>query len=160
LILPGRSDPFLDIIDKIEGIDCYLKDIKASRPVFIANKFLKQVEMKRDVSHKLNLPKRKSNHFSLLVTDKISFTPNEGPFEIEVVIGAFITLVEPMRPAEIVKLIGEKKNLLSIINQCLPHSSAIIALITDKMGFSPVIFSSRIVLEDEEHGDESRISDR
>lgn len=150
----------LDIIEKIRDIDCYLKSITASRPPVIHEDALKQVEIKRDVSHSVDLPKRKSDHFSVAVTDKIAFIPDEGPFQIEVVIGASIMLSESMTPREIMNLINIRKNILSILNQCLPHSSAIIAHITDKMGFSPVIFSSRIALNNKELSDASRLSSR
>lgn len=121
---------------------------------------IRQVELKRNVSHKINIPKRKSDHFSVSITDRITFNPDEGPFKIEIMLGANISLLEPMSPAEITSLIKIKKNVLSIINQCLPHSSAIIANITDKMGFSPVIFSPRIAMENIEFNNESRLSRR
>ncbi len=151
----------MDIIEKIRDIDCYLKSITASRPPVISEEALNQLEIKRDVSHELNLPKGKSDHFSVAVTDKITFVPKEGPFQIEVVIGASIMLAEAMSPREITKLVNMRKNILSILNQCLPHSSAVIAHITDKMGFSPVIFSSRIALNNtKELSNASRLSSR
>lgn len=121
---------------------------------------IRRVELKRNVSHKINMPKRKSDHFSVSITDRITFNPDEGPFKIEIILGANISLLEPMSPAEITSLIKIKKNVLSIINQCLPHSSAIIANITDKMGFSPVIFSPRIAMEHIGFNNESRLSRR
>ncbi len=121
---------------------------------------IRRVELKRNVSHKVSIPKRKSDHFSVAITDRITFSPDEGPFTIEIILGANIALMEPMTPAEITSLIKIKKNVLSIINQCLPHSSAIIAHITDKMGFSPVIFSPRIAMEHIEFNDESRLPRR
>ena len=151
----------MDIIEKIRDIDCYLKSITASRPPVISEEALNQLEIKRDVSHQVDLPKEKTDHFSVAVTDKITFAPKEGPFQIEVVIGASILLAEPMSSREITKLVHRRKNILSILNQCLPHSSAIIAHITDKMGFSPVIFSSRIALNNKkELSDASRLSRR
>ncbi|MBI5193639.1 MAG: hypothetical protein HZA08_09400 [Nitrospirae bacterium] len=150
----------MDIIEKIKDIDCYLKNITASRPDVIHEDVLRQFEIKRDVSHEVNLPKRKSEHFSVEVTDSITFSPKEGPFKVEIVIGAAITLSEPMTPGEITKLINIQKNKLSIINQCLPHSSSITALITDKMGFSPVIFSSRIAMDTKEFTNASRVPGR
>ena len=150
----------MDIIEKIRDIDCYLKSITASRPIVIPEDALKQLEIKRDVSHKIDLPKGKSDHFSIAVTDKIAFIPDEGPFEIEVVIGASIILAESMSPQEITKLVSIRKNILSILNQCLPHSSAIIAHITDKMGFSPVIISSRIALNKRELNNAGKLSSR
>lgn len=121
---------------------------------------IRRVELKRNVSHKVSLPRRKSDHFSIAITDRITFNPDKGPFKIEITLGANISLLEPLSPAEIASLIKIKKNILSIINQCLPHSSAIIAHITDKMGFSPVIFSPRIAMENIENNDESRLSRR
>lgn len=156
----SRQKHYLDIIEKIRDIDCYLKSVTASRPALIPEESLKQVEIKRDVSHKFNLPRQKSDHFSVEVTDRITFTPGEGPFQAEVVIGASIGLIEPMSRVEITRLVGIKKNILSIINQCLPHSSAIIAIITDKMGFSPVILSSRIAFDKKEFTNASRLSCR
>ena len=150
----------MDIIEKIRNIDCYLKSITASRPPVISENALKQVEIKRDVSHEVDLPKGKSDHFSVAVTDKIAFTPDEGPFQIEVVIGASIILAEPMLPRDITRLVNVRKNILSILNHCLPHSSAIIAHITDKMGFSPVIISSRIALNNKEMNNAGRLSSR
>ena len=71
----------------------------------------------------------------MVITDRITFIPDEGPFKIEVMLGANIALLEPMSPTEITKLI--------ILKKCLvyykPVSAAficIIAHITDKMGFS------------------------
>lgn len=150
----------MDIIEKIKDIDCYLKDISASRTSGIPGEALKQVEIKRGVSHKFHLPKRKSDHFYVEVTDRITFGPEKGPFQIKVVIGASISLAEPVSPGEMKKLTSLQKNILSIINHCLPHSSAVIALITDKMGFSPVIFSSRIALNKKEFTDANRLSRR
>ncbi len=150
----------MDIIEKIKDIDCYLKSITASRPDIIPEEALRKFEINRDVSHEVILPKRKSEYFSIEVKDKITFSPKEGPFKIEIVIGASITLSEPLTPGEITKLINIQKNKLSIINQCLPHSSSITALITDKMGFSPVIFSSRIAMDTKEFTNASRISGR
>ena len=151
----------MDIIEKIRDIDCYLKNITASRPPVIAEEALNQLEITRDVSHEIDLPRRKSDHFSVAVTDKITFTPHEGPFQIEVVIGASIFLTEPLSPQEITRLVKMRKNILSILNQCLPHSSAVIAHITDKMGFSPMIFSSRIALnKTRELRNASRLSGR
>ncbi|MBI5197297.1 MAG: hypothetical protein HZA19_01685, partial [Nitrospirae bacterium] len=66
------------------------------------------------------------------------------PFRIEVEIGATIILLEPLKPKEIALMLENKKNLLSLINQCLPYSSTLIAQITDQMGFAPVIFTPRI----------------
>jgi hypothetical protein len=150
----------MDIISKIMDIDCYLQHINASRSSSMNEDALKRVELKRNVSHKINIPKRKSDHFSVAITDRITFIPDEGPFKIEVILGANIALLEPMSPTEITRLIKIKKNVLSIINQCLPHSSAIIAHLTDKMGFSPVIFSPRIAMENIELDNESRLSSR
>ena len=150
----------MDIIEKIRDVDCYLKSISASRPPAIPEEALKHLEIKRDVSHAVELPKIKSDHFSIAVTDKIAFTPKKGPFRIEVVIGASIMLSEPMTPREITKLVNMRKNILAIINHCLPHSSAVIAHITDKMGFSPVIFSARIAVNSRELSDASRLSGR
>lgn len=150
----------MDILEKIKDIDCYLKSITASRPDIIHEYVLKQFEINRDVTHDVTLPRRKSDHFSLEVKDRITFSPNEGPFQIEIIIGASITLAEPMKPGEIKKLLNIHKNKLSIINQCLPHSSVLTALITDKMGFSPVIFSSRIAMDTKEFNNASRISNR
>ncbi|MCC7201049.1 MAG: hypothetical protein IT393_00050 [Nitrospirae bacterium] len=150
----------MDIIGKIMDIDCYLQSINASRSSAMGEDAIRQVELKRNVSHKINIPKRKSDHFSVSITDRITFNPDEGPFKIEIMLGANISLLEPMSPAEITSLIKIKKNVLSIINQCLPHSSAIIANITDKMGFSPVIFSPRIAMENIEFNNESRLSRR
>lgn len=150
----------MDIIGKIMDIDCYLQSINASRSSAMGEDAIRRVELKRNVSHKINMPKRKSDHFSVSITDRITFNPDEGPFKIEIILGANISLLEPMSPAEITSLIKIKKNVLSIINQCLPHSSAIIANITDKMGFSPVIFSPRIAMEHIGFNNESRLSRR
>jgi len=158
--LSPQQNRYLDIIEKIKDIDCYLKSITASRPAIIPENSIKEVEIKRDVSHEFALPGDKSDHFSIEVTDRITFTPDEGPFQIEVIIGASIVLIEALSPGDITNLISTKKNILSLINQCLPHSSAIIAHITDKMGFSPMIFSSRIALREYGINNESRLSNR
>ena len=150
----------MDIISKIMDIDCYLQSINASRSSSMNGDAMRRVELKRNVSHKVSVPKRKSDNFYVSITDRITFNPDEGPFKIEIVLGAKIILMEPMSPAEITSLVKIKKNVLSIINQCLPHSSAIIAHITDKMGFSPVIFSPRIAMENIELNDERRLSRR
>jgi len=150
----------MDIISKIMDVDCYLQSINASRSSSMNEDAVKSVELKRNISHKVSVPRRKSDHFSVSITDRITFNPDKGPFKIEIILGANIALLEPMTPAEINSLIKIKKNILSIINQCLPHSSAIIAHLTDKMGFSPVIFSPRIALENIGLNDESILSRR
>jgi len=150
----------LDILEKIKDIDCYLKELSARRTSEIPGGPPKEVEIERGVSHRFYLPKVKSDRFTTEVTDRITFGPEEGPFQIKVVIGATILLNEPLSPGELRKLTSSQKNILSIINHCLPHSSALIALITDKMGFSPVIFSSRIPLDRKEFTDAGRLSRR
>jgi hypothetical protein len=140
----------MDILEKIKDMDCYLKQVNASRSNLQGIPDLRQVEMKRDVSHTLDLPKKASCHFRISVLDRITFIPNSGPFHIEIEIGATVTLDEAMRPKEITRLLDNKKNLLSLINQCLPYSSTLIAQITDQMGFSPVIFTPRISMEAKE----------
>ncbi len=150
----------MDIISKVMDIDCYLQSINASRSSSMSEDAIRRVELKRNVSHKVSVPRRKSDHFSVTITDRITFNPDEGPFKIEITLGANIALLEPMSPAEITSLMKIKKNVLSIVNQCLPHSSVIIANLTDKMGFSPVIFSPRIAMEHIELKDESRLSSR
>ncbi|MCC6543703.1 MAG: hypothetical protein IT392_04270 [Nitrospirae bacterium] len=148
----------MDIISKIMDIDCYLQSINACRSSSLNEDAVKCVELKRNVSHKFIVPRRKCDHFSIEIRDRITFNPDKGPFKIEIILGANISLLEPMSPAEITGLVKIKKNVLSIINQCLPHSSVIIANLTDKMGFSPVIFSPRIALENIGLNDDRRLS--
>ncbi|MBI4714554.1 MAG: hypothetical protein HY760_01155 [Nitrospirae bacterium] len=133
----------MDILEKIKEMDCFLKNVTARRSDDSGSP-LRRVEMKRDVSHTLDLPKKTSDRFVISVVDRISFIPNHGPFQIEVEIGATVTLNEALRPREIARLLDNRKNLLSLINQCLPYSATLIAQITDQMGFSPVIFTPRI----------------
>lgn len=149
------TDCDLDIIERIKDIDCYLKDIKARRPAEIPEDTLKKFEIKRAVTHKFNLSQNKTDHLSVEIIDRVTFIPDEGPFDIKVVIGANIILSEPLSREELKQIVKDQKNILSIINQCLPHSSAIIAHITDKMGFPPVILSPRIAVNKEESTDES-----
>ena len=150
----------MDIIERIKDIDCYLKNIRARRPSEIPEDTLKKCEIRRAISHKFFIPQDKPDHFSVEITDRVTFIPDEGPFDIRVVIGANILLAEPLSREELRKMMKEQKNILSIINQCLPHSSAVIAHITDKMGFPPVILSPRITVEKDEYSDESGLSCR
>ena len=134
----------MDILEKIKEMDCFLKHITARRDSFVPGTPKRPVKMKREVCHSLDIPRKVSNHFEMSVIDRIRFIPKRGPFQIEVEIGAMITLNQPLKPREITRLMENKKNLLSLINQCLPYSSMLIAQITDQMGFSPVIFTPRI----------------
>ena len=45
----------MDIISKIMDIDCYLQHINASRSSSMNEDALKRVELKRNVSHKINI---------------------------------------------------------------------------------------------------------
>src|SRR3990172_6007785 len=82
----------MDIISKIMDIDCYLQSINASRSSSMNGDAIRRVELKRNVSHKISVPKRKSDNFSFLITDRITFNPDKGPFKIEIVLGAKIIL--------------------------------------------------------------------
>ena len=76
----------MDIISKIMDIDCYLQSINASRSSSMNEDAIKSVELKRNISHKVSVPRRKSDHFSVSITDRITFNPDKGPFKIEIIL--------------------------------------------------------------------------
>ncbi|MBI5198350.1 MAG: hypothetical protein HZA19_07055, partial [Nitrospirae bacterium] len=90
----------MDIIEKIKEVDCYLKNVSAAKNGHTVGNPVRKLEMKRDVSHTLDLPKKTSDQFGISVVDRITFLPHHGPFRIEVEIGATIILNEPLKPKE------------------------------------------------------------
>jgi len=139
------------IKDKLKGLDLFLKRICADRNAsFPPLPSPSRIEMKREVRHSLKMPTRRSDRFNITVRDKVSFGPKTGPFDIEVVVEGVVFLKADMKPSEIRGLMRDKGNVNFLINQCLPHTCATIAYLTDRMGFNPIILAPQFPLSREE----------
>ncbi|HHL39122.1 MAG TPA: hypothetical protein ENJ37_01310 [Deltaproteobacteria bacterium] len=130
--------------DKIKCLDLYIKKVSAARKTRYAERpTVKNLSLKREVSHSTRLPRRRDNCFNLTVTDRVTFGAGGGPFRIEVTVEGAIYLNETMTPSEISTLLEDKKNMDYLVNQSLPYTCAVIADLTDRMGFSPIILAPR-----------------
>lgn len=105
--------------------------------------------MKRDIKHSFDIPPNPHKKFSIAVRDRLSFSPGAGPFDIEIVVVGLVFLKEEMKPSQIKALLKDRDNTNFLINQCLPHTSAAVAYLTDRMGFSPVILAPKFPLSRE-----------
>jgi len=99
--------------------------------------------MKREIKHSFDIPLQPSKRFSILVRDKVSFGSGKGPFDIEIVVVGFVFLKEEMNASQKKALLKDSENTNFLINQCLPHTSAAVAYLTDRMGFSPIILAPK-----------------
>jgi len=138
----------LHIKEKLKGIDFLLKKVCANRNSILPAKVKSgNIEMKREVKHSFDIPaSTKSNRFSIVVRDKVSFCPGAGPFDIEIVVIGFVFLKEEMKTSALKTLLKDSSNANFLINQCLPHTSAAVAYLTDRMGFSPIILAPKFPL--------------
>ncbi len=130
----------MDLRERISGIDFVMKKICAIRHQNPGD-MDRPMEMKREIKQAIDIPQEPSSTFTLTVTDKVHFQPEEGPFTIEVVIGGTVFLDETLEPSRLKRLLRDAKNVTHLINQCLPHSCSIIAHLTEKMGYGPIILS-------------------
>lgn len=138
----------MELKERITGLDFVMKKICAIRhqnPGDMGH----PMEMKREIKQAIDIPRTPSSVFTFTVTDRVHFQPEEGPFTIEVVIGGTVYLDETLEPSSLKKLLTDTTNVNHLINQCLPHSCSIIAHLTEKMGYGPIILSP----EYEEKGD-------
>lgn len=111
----------------------------------------KGFSIQRDIKHSFDIPSgKKVNTFSISVTDTISFTPENGPFNIEIVVGGVVFLKDKVEPSDLHNVVRDKKNADFLINQCLPYSCASIAYLTDRMGFGPIILSPQFSTQPED----------
>lgn len=134
----------LHIKEKLQGIDFLLKKICANRNSVIPAKVKSgNIGIKREIKHSFDVPLKSDKRFSVTVRDRVSFSPGKGPFDIEVVVVAFVFLNEEMKPSQIKALLKDKDNANFLVNQCLPHISAAVAYLTDRMGFGPVILAPK-----------------
>ena len=134
----------MHIKEKVQGIDFLLKKICANRnSILPAQTKSGNVEIKRDIKHSFDVPLKPGKRFSVIVRDKVSFSPGKGLFDIEIIVVGFVFLKEEMKPSQINALLKEKDNANFLINQCLPHISAAVAYLTDRMGFSPIILAPK-----------------
>ncbi len=130
----------MDLVKKIRGFDFTMKKlcaIKHNNP----SEMDRPLRMKREIKQSIHIPEEPASTFTMTVTDRVNFQPDEGPFSIEVVIGGTVYLDEVLDPDELKRSLQQKKNVNHLINQCLPHSCSIIAHLTEKMGYGPVILS-------------------
>lgn len=134
----------MHIKEKVQGIDFLLKNICASRNSILPAKVKSgNVEMKREIKHSFALPFKSNNRFSVTVRERISFDSGKGPFGIEIVVVGFVFLKEKMKASHIKAMLKDRENTNFLINQCLPHTSATVAYLTDRMGFGPVILAPK-----------------
>ncbi|MBI3753914.1 MAG: hypothetical protein HY266_07745 [Deltaproteobacteria bacterium] len=140
----------MHIKEQIRGIDFLIKKIRANRNSLIPAKAKSgDIEMKRDIKHSFDIPPNPHKKFSIAVRDRLSFSPGAGPFDIEIVVVGLVFLKEEMKPSQIKALLKDRDNTNFLINQCLPHTSAAVAYLTDRMGFSPVILAPKFPLSRE-----------
>ncbi len=142
----------MHIREKVKGIDFLLKKVCANRGAISPAKVKSgNIEMKREIRHSFEIPRGSMNKtFSIAVRDMVSFRPGAGPFDIEITVVGFVFLQEEMKGTAIRSLLKDKENINFLINQCLPHSSAAIAYLTDRMGFSPVILAPKFPISRKE----------
>ena len=141
----------MHIKEKLKGIDFLLKRISANRNSISSSGIRSGgLEIKREIKHSIDIPAVSHNkRFSIVVRDRVSFSPGRGPFDIEVVVVGFVFLKEDMKTSAIRAMLKDKENKNFLINQCLPHSSATVAYLTDRMGFSPIILAPKFPLSRE-----------
>ncbi|MBI3399201.1 MAG: hypothetical protein HY026_08255 [Deltaproteobacteria bacterium] len=142
----------MHIKEKLKGIDFLFKKVCANRnSIFPAKIKAGNIEMKREIKHSFDIPSgTHSNKFSIVVRDKVSFHPGTGPFDIEIVVVGFSFLKEKIKTSKLNALLKDSDNINFLINQCLPHTSAAVAYLTDKMGFSPIILAPKFPFSREE----------
>lgn len=140
----------MHIKEKIQGIDFLLKKISANRNSIIPSKVKSgNIEMKRDIKYSFDISPHSHKRFSIIVTDRVSFGPGAGPFDIEIAVVGLVFLKEEMKSSQIKTFLKDKDNANFLISQCLPHISAHVAYLTDRMGFSPVILAPKFPLSRE-----------
>lgn len=140
----------MHIKEKVKGIDFLLKKIYASRNSVSSEKVKSgRIEMKREIKHSFDVPHGSDGRFSVTVRDRLAFSPSKGPFDIEIIVVGFVFLKEKMKTSQINSLLKDEENVNFLVNQCLPHSSAIVAYLTDRMGFSPLILAPKFPLAKE-----------
>ncbi|MBI5287004.1 MAG: hypothetical protein HY878_05375 [Deltaproteobacteria bacterium] len=141
----------MNIKTRLKGLDLFLRRICADRNAsFPPSLPSGKIEMKREVKHSLNISQKRADRFNITVKDKVSFGPEVGPFNIEIVVEGVVFLKEVMKPREIRGMVKDKTNISFLINQCLPHTCATIAYLTDRMGFNPIILAPQFPLSREE----------
>lgn len=134
----------MHIKEKVQGIDFLLNKICANRnPLPTLKLKPRNVKMKREIKHFFDIPLHSNKRFSILVRDKVSFGSGKGPFDIEIVVVGFVFLKEEMNASQKKALLKDSENINFLINQCLPHTSAAVAYLTDRMGFSPIILAPK-----------------
>ncbi|MBI5047577.1 MAG: hypothetical protein HZB54_01310 [Deltaproteobacteria bacterium] len=99
--------------------------------------------MKRKVRYSFDIPREANKRFSVVVKDKVSFGSGKGPFDIEIVVIGFVFLKDEMRASQIKTPLRDNGNANFLVNQCLPHTSAAVAYLTDRMGFNPIILAPK-----------------
>lgn len=140
----------MHIKEKVQGIDFLLKKICANRNSLLAPKLkTRNVAMKREIKHSFDIPQEPHKRFSIVVKDKVSFGHGKGPFDIEIVVVGFVFLKQEMNASQIKALLQDNENTNFLINQCLPHTSAAVAYLTDRMGFSPIILAPKFPISRE-----------
>ena len=140
----------MHIKEKVQGIDFLLKKICANRNSSPARKVKSgNVEMKREIRHSFDIPPQPNKRFSVVVKDRVSFSPGKGPFDIEIVVIGFVFLKQEMNASQIKAMLKDNENAHFLINQCLPHTSAAVSYLTDRMGFSPIILAPKFPISRE-----------
>ena len=130
----------MDLRERITGFDFVMKKICAIRHQSPAD-MDRPIEMKREIKQAIDIPQKPSSTFTLTVTDRIHFQPKEGPFTIEVVIGGTVFLDDTLEPSSLRRLLNDSRNVNHLVSQCLLHSCSMIAHLTEKMGYGPIILS-------------------
>jgi len=129
----------LNIKEIIKNAIPYLKSVKAENNVKKwANK---DVKITREIDLKYDIEANSVKHFVVVVIDKISFSPEIGPFDIEVQIECLVYLQTEKTKEEIEKYLGIEENKEYFRNACLPHSSIIVSFLTDILGYTPLVLT-------------------
>lgn len=132
-------EEILNIEDIVSNVFPYLKSIKAENNTHKWSN--KDVTIERKTDLKYDIEKPLTNKFSIVITDKISFSPEIGPFDIEIQIACATSLKTEKAKEEIEKYLSLEHNKEYFKTLCLPQSSVIISFLTDKMGYTPLILN-------------------
>ena len=144
----------MHIKEKVLGIDFLLRKICANRNSISTQQIKsKNVEMKREIRHSFDIPLKPNKRFSIVVKDRVWFGSGKGPFDVEIVVVGFVFLKQEMKASQIKTLLKDNENTHFLINQCLPHTAAAVAYLTDRMGFSPIILAPKFPISSNTKGE-------
>lgn len=130
--------------DYIRCIDFFIDKVAATKNSGFSKKSShSKLSIKRNVKHSFQFPGKKGNSFRITVKDRVTFGKVRGPFNLEITIGGVVYLKDEMTPSQLKKLMKVEANVEFLINQSLPYSCSLVAYLTDRMGFSPIILAPK-----------------